>query len=622
MSRKQSVLIWLWLFFLIMVSVIPLVRKLRTLPEDREEYLRLLGQVPVLQDGRLRTIEGVARRSLLVMREKQKIRFEGHDIAPLEFMLKVIFDPVDAARIPVFLVRHPEVISFLGKEGLSDNLFTYGELADQREKIMREAESILAIDEKYRSLFQKNLLRLVDKMTLYEGIRFSIWMPFYEEGSKSISEELDMYLSLRDQAVQSFHEEGSGKSMTPEEKHRLWNMIHLFRSMDTVSSFRLFAPETNLSDLAAWQTSGDYFFNVVRSRDRLKWPVFGFFNSWVHGHSSKTYDVLINSISAYLEFVKHNSPAHSRLHAEYILLNWQPFYLSLVLYVVTFVVILFVWLSGRMNPGRLFALCPFYVAVGVHLCGLLLRMYVHGRPPVTNLYSSAVFVGLAAMVLSMIVERIHRNGMGLAASSLIGFVTLVIAHQLSVTSDTFEAVRAVLDSNFWLSTHVVTITLGYSGMFLAGSLAIVYILGGVFSRKMNESLRQSIGEMVYALTAFNLIFTFVGTVLGGIWADQSWGRFWGWDPKENGALLIVMWNVIVLHSLKIGWIRETGLMVMAIGGNMITSFSWFGVNLLGVGLHSYGFMEKGWISLWIFICSQSLILGLGLLPRQWWRSHQ
>src|SRR5437763_1739057 len=85
---------------------------------------------------------------------------------------------------------------------------------------------------------------------------------------------------------------------------------------------------------------------------------------------------------------------------------------------------------------------------------------------------------------------------------------------------------------------------------------------------------------------------FVGTVLGGIWADQSWGRFWGWDPKENGAVLIVLWCAIILHARWGGFIRQRGLMVMAIFGNVVTSFSWFGVNMLGVGLHSYGFMQK------------------------------
>ena len=114
----------------------------------------------------------------------------------------------------------------------------------------------------------------------------------------------------------------------------------------------------------------------------------------------------------------------------------------------------------------------------------------------------------------------------------------------------------------------------------------------------------------------------VGTVLGGIWADQSWGRFWGWDPKENGALLIVLWCAAILHARRGGWIRERGLMNMAIFGNIVTAFSWFGVNMLGVGLHSYGFMEAGFKWIVIFAVSQVAIIALGLLPLNWWRSFR
>jgi ABC-type transport system involved in cytochrome c biogenesis permease subunit len=181
--------------------------------------------------------------------------------------------------------------------------------------------------------------------------------------------------------------------------------------------------------------------------------------------------------------------------------------------------------------------------------------------------------------------------------------------------------RAVLDSNFWLATHVVVITIGYSATFLAGFLAIVFILRGVFSRTLDKATAQSLNRMVYGIVCFALLFSFVGTVLGGIWADQSWGRFWGWDPKENGAALIVLWNAVILHSRWGGYIRQRGLMVLAVFGNIVTSWSWFGTNMLGVGLHSYGFMDKAFIWLLIFIFSQLFIMGLGGLPPRYWRSR-
>jgi cytochrome c-type biogenesis protein CcsB len=277
----------------------------------------------------------------------------------------------------------------------------------------------------------------------------------------------------------------------------------------------------------------------------------------------------------------------------------------------------------------------------VHTFGLIYRMVLAGRPPVTNLYSSAIFIGWAAMVFGVIIERVYRFGVGIIVAAFAGFMTLLIAHNLALGGDTMEMLQAVLDTNFWLSTHVVVVTLGYASTFFAGLLAIIYIFSGLFTPLLKERLAtrvstgpgtarpdsgieigKAIGKMVYGIVCFATLFSFVGTVLGGIWADQSWGRFWGWDPKENGALLIVLWNATILHARWGGMIRERGLMNMAVFGNIITSFSWFGVNMLGIGLHSYGFMDSAFKWLMLFVGSQLAILAIGLLPLSMWRSFR
>ena len=119
--------------------------------------------------------------------------------------------------------------------------------------------------------------------------------------------------------------------------------------------------------------------------------------------------------------------------------------------------------------------------------------------------------------------------------------------------------------------------------------------------------------MIYGIVCFATLFSFVGTVLGGIWADQSWGRFWGWDPKENGAVMIVIWNAAVLHARWGGIIRERGLVAMAIFGNAVTAWSFFGTNMLGIGLHSYGFMDKAFAWLMVFVFVQIVMLTGGLM---------
>jgi ABC-type transport system involved in cytochrome c biogenesis permease subunit len=231
------------------------------------------------------------------------------------------------------------------------------------------------------------------------------------------------------------------------------------------------------------------------------------------------------------------------------------------------------------------------------------------------------------MLLGLGLERIFRVGIGSAVASLAGFITLIIAHNLALGGDTMEMLRAVLDTNFWLATHVVVVTLGYASTFVAGLLAITYIFLGLFTPILAHNVNKAeigkiLAKMVYAIVCFATLFSFVGTVLGGIWADQSWGRFWGWDPKENGALIIVIWNVAILHARWGGLVKERGLMNMAVFGNIVTSFSWFGVNMLGIGLHSYGFMDAAFKWLMLFVAAQLVIIILGMLPPRYWASFR
>jgi ABC-type transport system involved in cytochrome c biogenesis permease subunit len=262
-----------------------------------------------------------------------------------------------------------------------------------------------------------------------------------------------------------------------------------------------------------------------------------------------------------------------------------PFYTSMSLYVLAFLVAVLSWLRWPEALGRTaFWLIGLAFALGT--VGIGARMWLESRPPVTNLYSSALFVGWGAVALCVVLEYVYRNAIGSVAAGLIGFATLVIAHHLSLGGDTMEMMRAVLDSNFWLATHAVTVTVGNSPTFLAGFLAIIYVVRGALTRSLDQATADALAKMIYGIVCFATLFSFVSTVRGGIWADQSWGRFWGWDPKENGALHIVVWNAIILHARWGGLVKARGLSMLAIFGNIVTAWSWFGVNMLGVGLHS------------------------------------
>jgi ABC-type transport system involved in cytochrome c biogenesis permease subunit len=255
-------------------------------------------------------------------------------------------------------------------------------------------------------------------------------------------------------------------------------------------------------------------------------------------------------------------------------------------------------------------LAAFSSADGV----LIARIYIQGRPPVTNLYSSAIFIGWGVAVMCVGLELIFRNSIGTLMASVIGFLTLILAQNLAGFAehgDTMQMMQAVLDTNFWLATHVVVITLGYAATFLAGFLALASIGFGVLG--LGGEGDKSIYRMVYGILCFAMLFSFVGTILGGIWADQSWGRFWGWDPKENGAVLIVFWNALILHARWGGLVKARGVMSLAVFGNVVTCWSWFGTNMLGVGLHSYGFMDSAVFWLVMFVLLQFSIILVNLL---------
>jgi ABC-type transport system involved in cytochrome c biogenesis permease subunit len=298
----------------------------------------------------------------------------------------------------------------------------------------------------------------------------------------------------------------------------------------------------------------------------------------------------------------------------------SPFYTATILYLLAALICPLSWVFTS-GAWRRAVFSVIVIALVVHTIGLVARIWISGRPPVTNLYSSAIFIGWISVILFLVIERITKVSVGNVLASVVGFITLLLAYNLGTQDDTFKVMQAVLDTQFWLATHVVCITVGYGTTFVAGMLAFAYIIGGVFVPPFNRKIKKIFSNLIYGTICFSLLFSFVGTVLGGLWADDSWGRFWGWDPKENGALIIVIWNALVLHARWGAMIKERGLAVLAIFGNVVTAWSWFGTNQLGFGLHSYGFTEGVLYTLGGWVLLNLIFMGVGMIPTHWWRSE-
>ena len=535
------------------------------------------GHIPVLEGGRVKPLDSVARNALLVLRHKQTLRFDGRTVTADEWLLDLMFRPQVADTQPVFAVDDPEVLGLVGLHQTSDRYFTFTALAPYLLEIEKQARAASAIDSHQRTRFQNAIANLYQRIVLYDGLKNSLQLA----DTPGLATELEIL-------------------STPEGKPH----------QDELAQRAQFRPlrEANTD---VWRNTGEALREAARGNAH---PGLAALAHMASAYGNGEPELFNRSLAEFRGLY-----AHSGTEAETVLNRIEPFYKGMILYVIALLLLFVSWLWQR-NVLQPMAFGLLVAGAIVHTAGLALRVILQGRPPVTNLYSSAVFVGWGVVVLGIVLEHLYRRGFGTAVSAAIGFCSLLVAQALATDGDTMEMMRAVLDSNFWLATHVITITIGYSGTFLAGGIAIGYTIRKHVIAAPDPATTKSLEAMVYGVVCFALFFSFVGTVLGGIWADQSWGRFWGWDPKENGALLIVLWNAIILHARLGKWVKERGTMAMVILGNTITSFSWFGVNMLGVGLHSYGFMDKAFWWLSAFIASQLVLAGLCLLPGRFWTS--
>jgi ABC-type transport system involved in cytochrome c biogenesis permease subunit len=328
-----------------------------------------------------------------------------------------------------------------------------------------------------------------------------------------------------------------------------------------------------------------------------------------------------STVAAYHSALEKQLPSTmTNVNYEVFFNHADPFFWCIWFYMfLVFVPACLSWMTWRGFFWPL-AMGAMVVIASYHTFGIASRVYLTGWGPVTNLYSAAAFIGWAVVLFSIGLELIYRNGVGAAAGAIVGFTSLILAHFLGLDGDMMKPLQAVLMTKFWLWTHVPCVVLGYASTILAATLAIAYVMLGLFTPLIDEPSGKALSRMVYAITCFAILFSFVGTILGGIWADFSWGRFWGWDPKENGAILIVLWNAIILHARWGGLVKQRGMMVLAILGIIVTSWSYFGTNLLGIGLHSYGFMEGASGRLQLVWLGTAILAGIGLIPLRYWRS--
>ena len=274
-------------------------------------------------------------------------------------------------------------------------------------------------------------------------------------------------------------------------------------------------------------------------------------------------------------------PSRWRRRLEVFYNRSQPFHLARLFYL--FACVMFLLHLGKRHATGTGGWIVFAGGAGLHATGIAMRVILGERPPVSNFFETMLWLPFVAVILAWVLARLYRaRDIGFAAA-LLAVITLTLADAVPLDSS-ITPVVAVLRSNKWLTIHVLTVVASYGALTLAMVLAHIY--SGLFLRRHRSRL-PAVELLLYRTIQVGVVLLAGGIMLGAVWANASWGRYWGWDPKETWALITLLWFLAVLHGRVAGWTRGVGLAVATIGGFFLLLMTYYGVSFYLVGLHSY-----------------------------------
>ncbi len=300
----------------------------------------------------------------------------------------------------------------------------------------------------------------------------------------------------------------------------------------------------------------------------------------------------------------------TKLQAENIYNRLRPFLFAMIFYLLAGIL----WLFAKAHGvPKVLAAISTIAAAGFHTFGFALRCYIAGRPPVTNMYESIIWVSLGVMVFGSLIYIKNRQIVLMSVATILAGISLFAADSAPLVMDpTIRPLVPVLRSNYWLTIHVLTITISYGAFMLAMGISNVTLFQFRKKAIKGESIEISqrialLNQLSYRALMFGTVLLAAGTILGGVWADYSWGRFWGWDPKEVWALIALLAYMAVIHGRYAGLVGTFAFPLWTVICFSTVVMAWYGVNfVLGVGLHSYGFSSGGQAMVTGFISLQTL----------------
>jgi len=615
-----------------------------------KELSGIFDSIPVQDAGRIKPLQKVANVRLLGLRARQSIWLtdsgemagkpltdpatqkpitkEGDKpvkLSATQWLLMSWFRPDIAKTVPLYKVDNSSAIAELGLPTKAKrDQYTHQEIEPARALLMEKMGEYRKLPAKKQSPEQRMIVQLAASFLDYEmilGHYDFIRSPVgthADELPAEIAKPVRLSKSLN--ALADIINSGGPPMQIPWFRDFGKGALGAMMSGNPETQLRIFPPADKANEI--WDGPGGMIFGAVNGSakptdEQLQWL------AMYEDIYLALPDVAKFKAAAKALLTKIETAAQARGEAQFVKLEQHAiradyFFYAQWLFLVGLICVGVTWVApgSKLDFGAKLAAWVFLsIATVLAVTGVVIRCIIMQRPPITTLYETIIFIGAACALFGLIAEWMTKRGLGLLVAGVAGAACMFLSIQFDTAeaSDNLQQLQAVLITNFWLSTHVPIINLGYAACMVAAIISKIYFIQRIFRLTTTGSEdARFMTKVAYGFVAAGLLLSLVGTVLGGIWANYSWGRFWGWDPKENGALMIVLMCLVILHARMGGYIREIGLHCCCLILGCIVIFSWFGVNQLGVGLHAYGFTDGTWPKIYAYWGSQGALLLYGL----------
>ncbi len=590
------------------------------------QVLEAAERTPIQDGGRVKPLSTYAGYLMLRLNGKRSLATpQGEKLSPTAWLLDVMFFPSQAAQYQCFMVQDIQVIEAIGLdlEGKRKrDRYSFAELEPGFSKLFALAQQYRHIEEKQRTTLQQQLVALAINVDEYDSLarhvdfaRASLPVDSSEglarifDGRRSVAVS---DVAANAAKLASLDVQLAAESSSAAERQAAAAFFHaLDDALGEATTLALYPPKRTAPADSAWLSPAEAVATAFRTREAAPEHVelLAAFERAARASGDMTaFAEAFERFSAKSVAMASARGEFEKVDLEVSYYRTDPLGKGLTAFLLAFVLAAAMWLAPRVKVLYAGAGAAAVVGLACLIGAIVVRCVIRDRPPVSTLYETLLFVSAIGVLAALVMEWINRQRLALSAAIVLGALGLFLSGRYEELDkrDTMPQLVAVLDTNFWLATHVTAITIGYSAGLLAALLANANLLAGFFTGRATQlaPMRKSIARMTYGALCFGLIFSVVGTILGGIWANESWGRFWGWDPKENGALLICLAQLVILHARQGGYLRDFGIAMATAFQGTVIAFSWFGVNLLGVGLHSYGFTSGINTALWSYYLAQ------------------